>query len=192
MDLLTGACVAEVYSDKTDKYGKSSGVISRVSGNCAINIPWSMVDATNQWQAIMSAVTTVGAAAITGGASIAAGTATCVASSTTSIISDVVANTSSVLPSFPAMYHQNIIRGRNASSNIGVLQHPKPYLTITRPIQSFAKNYGHYYGFPSNMTKKLADLTGFTKVAHINLEKIPATTEELILIKQALQSGVII
>ena len=192
IDILTGACVAEVYSTKTDKYGTSSGVISRVSGNCAINIPWSMVDATRQWQAIMGAVVTVGTAAITGGASIAAGVAAGAAPSATSIVSDVVANTSSVLPNVPAMYHQNVIRGGNASSNIGALQHPKPYLTITRPIQSLAENYGHYYGYPSNITKQLSALTGFTKVAHINLESVPATSEELALIQSALQSGVII
>lgn len=203
VDLLTGACVAEIYSTKTDKYGTSSGVISRVSGNCAINVPWSMVDASRQWQAIMGAVTTVGAAAVTGGASAAAGAAALdatkdalkaakTASIAASNVSDVVTNTSSVISNIPTIYHQNVIRGGNASSNIGVLQHPKPYLTITRPIQSLAENYGHYYGYPSNITKQLSSLSGFTKVAHINLESVPATSEELSLIQSALQSGVII
>lgn len=188
VDILTGACVAEVYSTKTDKYGTSSGVIMRVTGNCAIQIPWSMVDATRQWQAIMSTVTTAAATAVTAGASLAAG----VAASEVLSSNNVVGSAASTLGNVPAIAHQNVIRGGNASSNVGALQHPKPYLTITRPIQSFAENYGHYYGFPSNITKKLSALTGFTKVAHINLENIPATSEELILIQQALQSGVIL
>ena len=129
VDVLTGACVAEVYSTKTDKYGTSSGVIMRVTGNCAIQIPWSMVDATRQWQAIMSTVTTAAATAVTAGASLAAG----VAASEVLSSNNVVGSAASTLGNVPAIAHQNVIRGGNASSNVGALQHPKPYLTITKP-----------------------------------------------------------
>ena len=214
VDLLTGACAAEIYSTKTDHLGTSSGVIMRVNGNCAIQIPWSMVDATNQWRAIMGAVTTVGLGVSTGIAGLASASAATKAVSATVAtatpvasqlptqmpqalqspvqVNDVISNTSSLAQTSTEIGHLNVVRGGNSSANVGALQHPKPYLTITRPIQSFAENYGHYYGFPSNITAKLSSLNGFTKVAHVNLESIPATSTELELIRSALQSGIII
>lgn len=67
-----------------------------------------------------------------------------------------------------------------------------PFLIITRPEQSLAENYKHYNGYPSNITSRLGDLTGFTQVENIRLNDIPATQPEIIEIYDLLQKGVII
>lgn len=68
----------------------------------------------------------------------------------------------------------------------------KPFLIITRPEQSLPENYKHYNGYPSNITSRLGDLTGFTQVENIRLNDIPATQPEIIEIYDLLQKGVII
>lgn len=67
-----------------------------------------------------------------------------------------------------------------------------PFLIITRPEQSLPENYKHYNGYPSNITSRLGDLTGFTQVENIRLNNIPATQPEIIEIYDLLQKGVII
>ena len=67
-----------------------------------------------------------------------------------------------------------------------------PFLIITRPEQSLAENYKHYNGYPSNITSRLGDLSGFTQVENIRLNDIPATQPEIIEIYDLLQKGVII
>ena len=67
-----------------------------------------------------------------------------------------------------------------------------PFLIITRPEQSLAENYKHYNGYPSNITSRLGDLTGFTKVENIRLNDIPATQPEIMEIYDLLEKGVII
>lgn len=68
----------------------------------------------------------------------------------------------------------------------------KPFLIITRPEQSLPENYKHYNGYPSNITSRLGDLSGFTQVENIRLNDIPATQPEIIEIHDLLQKGVII
>lgn len=68
----------------------------------------------------------------------------------------------------------------------------KPFLIITRPEQSLPENYKHYNGYPSNITSRLGDLSGFTQVENIRLNDIPATQPEIIEIYDLLQKGVII
>ena len=193
IDVMTGSCSAEVHATKTDKFGETSGVILRATGNCSVPIPWSMTDATNQWRAVIGSAATIATAGISigaaaAGASAAAGTASVASHAAT----NVATSATSILQTIPEITHGEVVRGGNSVSVSGALQHPKPYLTIRRPVQSLAENYGRYYGYPSNITKKLSELSGFTKVGHINLENIPGTSEELILIQQALQSGVIL
>ena len=68
----------------------------------------------------------------------------------------------------------------------------KPFLIITRPEQSLPENYKHYNGYPSNITSRLGDLSGFTQVENIRLNDIPATQPEIIEIYDLLKKGVII
>lgn len=67
-----------------------------------------------------------------------------------------------------------------------------PFLIISRPEQSVPKNYGHYYGYPSNIYSKLSDLSGFTQVGSIHLENIVCTEKEREELMTLLQGGVLL
>lgn len=68
-----------------------------------------------------------------------------------------------------------------------------PYLIFHRPVQSLAKDYNKFKGYPSNITATLGNLSGYTEVEHIHLQGIPnATSEEMAEIVNLLKNGVII
>lgn len=67
-----------------------------------------------------------------------------------------------------------------------------PFLIITRPEQSLPEDYKHYNGYPSNITSRLGDLSGYTEVENIRLNDIPATQPEIIEIYELLTKGVIL
>ena len=68
----------------------------------------------------------------------------------------------------------------------------KPYLILSRPIQSLAESYNHFNGYVSNIKMKLGDCSGFTKVDMVHLEAIPCMAEEKAEIESLLKSGVLI
>lgn len=78
------------------------------------------------------------------------------------------------------------------SSSPGFLGVNKPYITIRRPYQSIPSGYNRYKGYPSNITSKLGDLTGFTVVDEIHLNIPEATVDEIIECEMLLKQGVYI
>lgn len=92
-----------------------------------------------------------------------------------------------------AMSKVVVNRSGDLSGNAGLLDDFTPYLIIHRPIQSLAKDFRKFKGYPSNITAKLGDLKGYTEVDFINLQNIPnATSAEMAEIKNLLMQGVLL
>ena len=85
----------------------------------------------------------------------------------------------------------NVQRVGNMSSTVGFMGIKKPFIILSRPIQSLAENYNTYRGFVSNIAMTLGDCTGYTEVEEIHLENISATENEISEIEDLLKSGVI-
>lgn len=85
----------------------------------------------------------------------------------------------------------NVQRVGNMSSTVGFMGIKKPFIILSRPIQSLAENYNTYRGFVSNITMSLGDCEGYTEVEEVHLEKISATENEISEIENLLKSGVI-
>ena len=85
----------------------------------------------------------------------------------------------------------NVQRVGNMSSTVGFMGIKKPFIILSRPIQSLAENYNTYRGFVSNITMTLGDCTGYTEVEEVHLENISATENEISEIEDLLQNGVI-
>jgi hypothetical protein len=66
------------------------------------------------------------------------------------------------------------------------------YLILNRPIQSLPSGFGENFGYPSNVTRTLSALTGFTQVDEVHLNGINATSDELAEIETLLKEGVIL
>lgn len=168
IDTLTGQCVAFLSRTKDDV----TNILYTWSGNCAYNIPLSGANFSNFTQTLIGAIGSVGVGLATGGM----GTAVAVGA-----ISSMTAN---IKP--------DIARGGAMNGTNGIMGYKTPYIIITRPVQSFPQELPSFKGYQSNITYKLGDLEGFTKVASIHLENINATDKELEEIERLLKEGVII
>ncbi|WP_289753667.1 hypothetical protein [Bacteroides acidifaciens] len=78
------------------------------------------------------------------------------------------------------------------SGNSGYLGVRRPYLIIERPNMCMPESFQTMNGFPSMITVKLGDCTGFTRVQQVQLTGLPATNPEQAEILQLLKSGVIL
>lgn len=76
-----------------------------------------------------------------------------------------------------------------ASAGLGI---QFPYLIISRPTQSVPAQYGHHYGYPSNIYASLSNLRGYTEVGEIHLTGFVANDAELNEIDSLLKGGVIL
>lgn len=85
----------------------------------------------------------------------------------------------------------NVQRVGNMSSTVGFMGIKRPFIILSRPIQSLAENYNTFRGFVSNISMTLGGCTGYTEVEEIHLENISATENEISEIENLLKSGVI-
>ena len=85
----------------------------------------------------------------------------------------------------------DVKRTGSLSSASGFMGIKKPYLILSRPIQSLPSEYNTFRGFVSNITLALSECSGYTKVSEIHLENIPATSAELDEMDGLLKAGVI-
>lgn len=84
----------------------------------------------------------------------------------------------------------NVPHGTNAGGNMGWYMNQTPYIIIVRPNLSMPENYGHYHGYPSNITSKIGDLSGYTEFSAIHLEGLTATSNELAELEKILKGGI--
>lgn len=75
-------------------------------------------------------------------------------------------------------------------SNYGAITVKEPYVTITRPTPTIAAEYGQLKGIPSQETGILSKFKGFTQCDKILLENVPATSQELDIIRELFERGV--
>ena len=164
VDILSGACNAYV------KCGDS--VLYTFVGQCSSSIPISGNDWTNVLNGAISVAGKIGLAMATGGA--------------TALMSGIGAASSIISSSKPT-----VERSGAMSSTGGLLGIQKPYLILTRPKQALPENQNKYTGYPSFITMKLADCSGYTEIDSIHLENMSCTDEEAQEIENLLKSGVI-
>lgn len=91
-----------------------------------------------------------------------------------------------VMGSKPHIEHSGAFSG-----NSGYLGVRRPYVVIERPRMCMPAGYQQYNGFPSMITSKLGDLSGYTKVQQCMLTECPATNPEQAEILELLKGGVI-
>lgn len=77
----------------------------------------------------------------------------------------------------------------NSGAGLGI---QNPFVIISRPEQNIPDNYGHYFGYPSNISEYLGNLDGYTEVADVHLTGISATLNELDEIESLLKGGVVL
>lgn len=165
IDILTGSAVAML------KCGDS--VLYTFNTQLQAEIPYTMSSFGRLLQSIVSvAGTAIGGAS--GGAGVVAG----------SVIGGAIGTALSK--------QSDISRGGALGGPVGVMGDFTPYLIIHRPIQSLASDFASKKGYPSNITRTLSSVTGYTVVDKIHLTNIDCTDTERDEIHALLKEGVIL
>ena len=160
IDIVSGACVAIVSN--------RDNIICTFTGNCSTKIPLSNNDHSN---AIGN--TLVGIAGLAG--SVATGNAV-----------GAVANTASIV----AGLKERIQISGSLSTAHGILINDKPFLMIERPDTEIPENYAGLKGYTSNISMKLSETTGFTKISDIKLDGLSCTDAEKEELLNMMQNGI--
>lgn len=199
IDILSGTCVAIVKVNGNSIY--------QFTGNCITQIPITSQNFENLFTnavnvGIALGTAKAGAAAANAGAeaatekaassevglaqheSIGAVAAAKVASAHSSLASATANTMMGMKPTF------NKTGSISASASLFTVK--QPFIFLVTPRQCLPSRYQRYCGFPSNMTGKLSEFSGFTVVEDIRLNGLVATSAEVGEIYDLLKSGVII
>lgn len=163
VDILSGSCIASV---RVIKDGLDA-VLYQFTGNMASNYPITSADYATVFSGALQLAVGVGSLPSSGG------------------VLSLLSATSNMLSG------ADVKRTGSLSSASGFMGIKKPYLILSRPIQSLPSEYNTFRGYVSNITLALSGCSGFTKVAEIHLENIPATSAELDELDGLLKAGVI-
>lgn len=173
VDILTGVCSAYI--------GTVNKVLYVFTGKMSAEIPITNADYSALTSALVN-LAGVGAGAVatvaTGGGALAGGAITATALSASKVV---------------ASSQPNINRSGGFNGHIGMLLLQTPYLIITRPQQSLPQSFNSFKGYPSNITEKLSNLSGYTEVEHVHMAGFSnATKDEILEIEILLKTGVIL
>lgn len=199
IDILSGTCVALVKVN--------GNTIYQFTGNCITQIPITsqnfenmFTNAVNVGISLVTAKT--GAAAASAGAEAALDKAASSevglaqheaigavkAAKVNSAHSSLAAATANAMMGMKPTFNKTGAVSASASA-FAVKQ---PFLYLVTPRQCIPTHYQRYCGFPSNMTGKLSEFSGYTVVEDIRLNGLVATSSEVGEIYDLLKSGVII
>lgn len=170
-NVIDGSCIAFVMStgEYVNNNNQGATLVGQYSGTASIRYPVTGLSYANTATGVIGAVAGVATGA---GAGTLAGLAT---------------SAVALSQARPDIVQSN---GYNAcSAMMGVR---RPYLYIERPVASYAENYQHELGLPSNIYAMLGSVSGFAQMEHAHLDGIPCTDEERAMIAEALRHGVIV
>lgn len=78
------------------------------------------------------------------------------------------------------------------TGNSGYMGVRRPYIIVEAPSIANPRDYSKYNGYPSMITARLGDCTGYTEVQSVQLTGFTATNTELSQIGELLKAGVIL
>ena len=164
VDILSGSCIASVRVKKDNL----DAVLYQFSGNMASNFPITSADYATVFSGALQLAVGVGSLPSSGG------------------VLSLVSATSNMLSG------ANVKRTGSLSSSAGFMGIKKPYLILSRPVQSLPENYNSFHGYVSNITMKLKDCEGYTQVDSIHIDNVPCMEEEKTRLLQIMKEGIII
>lgn len=179
VDMLTGACVAQIRANRSDTdSGSIDSVLYVFSGMCGVEIPLSGSSHGLTVSNIIAGIAAVGGAVVS---VVSGGSALPALGAVAGAAGSVAANANK----------QQVSRTGGISQNAGIMSPQKPYLIISRPVQQTPDQIKRFSGFPSYVTGELSGFSGFTKVFRVHVD-ITATEAERDEIENLLKQGVIL
>lgn len=166
VDIMSGNCIASVQVVKDGL----NAILYQYNGNVASNFSITSLDYSNVMAGALQLAVAVGTGAGRGAA----------------------AFTSAVSSASNLLSGADVRRAGNLSATSGFMGIKKPYLILSRPIQSLPENYNSFHGYVSNVTMKLKDCKGYTQIDSIHIDNVPCMEEEKTRLLQILKEGIII
>lgn len=170
IDILSGACVALI------KCG--SEILYQFAGNCSMPLPIVGRDMLSVISGTLGVLSGAGKAVAGIAAGDAAGAAQAVAAMSSAAVQAMRSK-------------RNVEKSGSIVGSAGFMGLQTPYLIITRPRQALPDSQSIYTGYPSFVTSLLGNCSGFTTLAEVHLDGIPATDTEISEIESLLKTGVI-
>lgn len=169
IDILSGSATIMLSVEKLQKNGsKLDAILYQYNGNVFQAVPLSATDWRGYYQSLMNMAT--------------------------SLVSPTGVNLGGLVNA--AMQEKvHISKGSNFGSNYGYLGVQTPYLMIERPMAAIPSNYGHKFGYPSNIKKQIRSCSGFFKAkpGSFRTENISNITDsEAAELRQLVESGIIL
>lgn len=144
VDLCTGSCIAQLEVNRNSRQvgdpTLKPNVVMEYQGNCFLNLPLSATD----WRGLFQSVVQFAGGALGAATGNAAGLGT--------IASAVTAE----------KYHA--VHSGQMGTNYGYMGKQVPYLILERPILQTPQEFGSYEGYPSNLYRKLSEVSGYTEL----------------------------
>lgn len=172
IDCLTGTCLAML---KCSGNGLNS-VLYSWSGSCNTQIPIAARDFSSIYSSVIGLVSTAGIAAATGGSGVAAKAAVGAAAGVSALKS--------------ATLDTHVRQSGSVGSTPSYLGIQKPFIIISRPLDSTPTDFNEQTGRPSNLTGTVGDFSGYLECSYCHLENLVATDAEKREIESLLKSGV--
>lgn len=184
IDIVSGQCIAYIT--------KNGDVYFQYQGQCAVPLPVTSIDWSNTVNAglgIIGSISSIVGSAVGGFG--AGGAAGALAGGTKKFIGEAGSMAQNVMNSKP-----DIKSGSGIGGSAALMGCKNPYLIIERPRKSTPKigdlSQNHWTGYPSNIAARLGDLSGYTEVSRVFVNRTTATAEEKQEIERLLTEGVYI
>lgn len=193
IDVYTGACIAYLTVTKTIKSTNLNSILYQFDGNCAMEIPFTSNDNSRYVAAIMNSVASSALSlANTSGYTmpIAGKGFNQKAIPSTFELGSLAPVANGMLDIMSAK--PNVQRAGSLSGAVSAMALKQPYLIIHRPIAQMPADYQKYLGIPLNLTRQLANVTGYTIVSQVFMSSELATDREIAMITEVLKNGVIL
>lgn len=183
-DVCTGSLIACIYV--RNQGSQSRLLLYQFTGNCCEQIPLTSLNASGLIGSLLTATAFVAGGVAAGGAVSGGGAAIASSGSTAAGVANVANGVNAT------MNHQmiHIQRSGSFSGNSGIMGYKKPYIIIMRRRKFDSNGYNAFYGFPSNLKVKLANMKGYFRVKSSHLIT-SATRDEQIELENMLKNGVI-
>lgn len=182
-NVMDGSFVAYITSN--------SNVIYSYNGEMFQSLPLSNYDGSNLIRSLVSTVSTA--------AGMIAGGFTAPVAKSGNALKGLNPNTKTVNGSDIGSLVGNVMNAKpsinvdaNISGNAGYLDIRYPYIILVRPRQALPSMYNILHGYPSFISDKLKNFSGYTEVSDMHLENINCTQAEYEEIISILESGVIL
>lgn len=164
IDVLSCSCVAYIMC--------GDSILYQYSGSCGYSIPVTSDNFARMISNIVSIATTGASLVASGGAT---------APMAVGAMSSIANNVMGLKP--------DVKRGGSIGASAGLMGVQKPYVIIEIPRICKPKRQHYYLGYPSFITKKVDDVSGYTEWESIVLDGIPCTDSERDEILEVMKGG---